>query len=69
MTTSATTPVAGPAPVGSEDARFYVKKGDCVVNEGTDEEPNMRATACVSGTYVVLDRITGRTTGEKGRRA
>jgi len=62
---SATTPVAGPAPQGSEDARFYVKKGDCVVNEGTDGEPNMRATACTSGTYEVLDRIKGKTTGEK----
>jgi hypothetical protein len=62
---SATAQVPGPAPVGSEDARFYVKKGDCVVNEGTDEEPNMRATACTSGTYEVLDRIKGKTTGEK----
>ncbi|MBU2663533.1 hypothetical protein KOI35_08450 [Actinoplanes bogorensis] len=64
-TTSATTPVVGPAPVGSEDARFYVKKGDCVINNGNDNEPNMRATACVDGTYVVLERITGKTTGEK----
>ncbi|WP_307872728.1 LppU/SCO3897 family protein [Paractinoplanes ovalisporus] len=64
-TASATGPIAGPAPVGSEDARFYVKKGDCVVNDGTDEEPNMRATACTSGAYEVLARITGPTTGEK----
>ncbi|WP_240669820.1 LppU/SCO3897 family protein [Actinoplanes solisilvae] len=64
-TQSATAQVPGPAPLGSEDARFYVKKGDCVVNEGTDEEPNMRATACTSGTYEVLERIKGKTTGEK----
>ncbi|MGK5679864.1 LppU/SCO3897 family protein [Actinoplanes sp. URMC 104] len=64
-TASATVPVAGPAPVGSEDARFNVKKGDCVVNEGTDEEPNMRATACTSGAYEVLARIVGKTSGEK----
>ncbi|GID29101.1 LppU/SCO3897 family protein [Paractinoplanes brasiliensis] len=64
-TASVTEPVAGPAPQGSEDARFNVKKGDCVVNEGTDEEPNMRATACVTGTYEVLARFTGKATGEK----
>ncbi|WP_250000510.1 hypothetical protein [Actinoplanes sp. M2I2] len=64
-TQSATAPVVGPAPQGSEDARFYVKKGDCVVNEGTDEEPNMRSTVCTTGTYQVLDRIKGKTTGEK----
>lgn len=62
---SAAVQLPGPAPVGSEDARFYVKKGDCVVNEGTDEEPNMRATACTSGTYEVLERVKGKTTGEK----
>jgi hypothetical protein len=64
-TPSATDPIAGPAPQGSEDARFYVKKGDCVVNEGSDEEPNMRTIACTSGAYEVLERITGKTTGEK----
>ncbi|HEY0001323.1 MAG TPA: hypothetical protein VGB74_12770, partial [Actinoplanes sp.] len=44
----ATSAAANPAPavVGSEDARFNVKKGDCVVNEGTDEVPEMRTTAC-----------------------
>ena len=58
---------AGPGvtPAGSEDARFNVKEGDCVVNEGTDEEPEMRTTACTSGTYVVLKRIRGKTTGER----
>jgi hypothetical protein len=55
----------GPAPLGSEDARFYVKQGDCVVNEGSDDQPEMRATTCTSGTYEVLKRIDGRTTGEK----
>jgi len=56
---------AGPAPVGSEDARFNVKQGDCVVNDGTDEKPEMRVNACTSGTYEVLKRIDGKTTGEK----
>jgi hypothetical protein len=64
-TTSATTAVPGAAPQGSEDARFNVKKGDCVINQGSDEEPNMRATPCTSGSYEVLARIPGTTTGEK----
>ena len=55
----------GPAPLGSKDARFNVKQGDCVVNEGSDDQPEMRATACTSGTYEVLKRIDGKTTGEK----
>ncbi|MFI5893212.1 hypothetical protein ACIA5D_24195 [Actinoplanes sp. NPDC051513] len=59
----------GPVPLGSEDARFNVKQGDCVVNEGTDEAPEMRATQCVSGTYQVLKRIDGPTTGEKDAEA
>ena len=63
---TATDPAVGaPAPRGSEDARFNVKQGDCVVNEGSDEKPEMRATPCTTGTYDVLKRIEGRTTGEK----
>lgn len=59
----------GPVPLGSEDARFNVKQGDCVVNQGTDEQPEMRATACTSGTYQVLKRIDGKTSGEKDAEA
>jgi hypothetical protein len=55
----------GPAPRGSEDARFYVKEGDCVVNEGSDDLPDMRTTACTSGTYEVLKQVMGKTAGEK----
>ncbi|GAA0451351.1 hypothetical protein Ade02nite_76300 [Paractinoplanes deccanensis] len=55
----------GPAPRGSEDARFYVKEGDCVVNEGSDSQPDMRTTACTSGTYEVLKQVKGKTTGEQ----
>ncbi|MBL7261444.1 LppU/SCO3897 family protein [Paractinoplanes lichenicola] len=62
---SASEQVAGPVPQGSEDARFYVKKGDCVVNEGTDDEPNMRVTPCTTGTYEVLAHFVGKATGEK----
>jgi hypothetical protein len=63
VSTTAANP--GPAPAGSEDARYNVKVGDCVVNEGTDQEPEMRTTPCTDGTYQVLARIRGKTTGEK----
>ncbi|XVV12742.1 LppU/SCO3897 family protein [Actinoplanes sp. CA-131856] len=61
---SATQP-GGPAPRGSEDARFYVKEGDCVVNEGSDAQPDMRTSACTSGTFEVLKQVKGKTSGEK----
>jgi hypothetical protein len=61
-TTPATTAnVADPQP--SEDARF-VKKGECVRNEGTAATPAMTIVPCASGTYEVLKRVDGRTTGE-----
>jgi hypothetical protein len=55
----------GPAPQGSADARFNVKVGQCVVNQGTDEEPTMEIVPCSSGTFEVLKRVEGKTTGEK----
>ena len=36
---------------------------------GRDEQPEMRATACTSGTYQVLKRIDGKTSGEKDAEA
>jgi hypothetical protein len=53
--------VAEPQP--SEDARF-VKKGECVRNEGSAQSPSMTIVPCASGTYLVLKRVDGRTTGE-----
>jgi len=61
--TSATTTAAQPEPRSSEDARF-VEKGECVRNEGTADSPDMKIVPCASGTYEVLKRIDGRTTGE-----
>ncbi len=53
-----------PEPQSSEDARF-VAKGECVRNEGTaDDTPDLKIVACASGTYEVLKRVDGRTTGE-----
>jgi hypothetical protein len=53
-----------PEPQSSEDARF-VAKGQCVRNEGSaDDSPDLKIVACASGTYEVLKRVDGRTTGE-----
>lgn len=53
-----------PEPRSSQDARF-VAKGQCVRNEGAaDESPALKIVACASGTYEVLKRVDGRTTGE-----
>jgi hypothetical protein len=63
---NATTPTVtanAPDPQPSEDARF-VKKGECVRNEGTAAAPAMMIVPCASGTYEVLKRIDGQTTGE-----
>jgi hypothetical protein len=61
--TTPTTPANVADPQPSADARF-VKKGQCVRNEGTADAPVMSIVPCVSGTYEVLKRLDGRTTGE-----
>ena len=61
---SVTSAAASPAaPHPSQDARF-VTKGQCVRNEGTADAPVMTIAACGAGTYQVLRRIDGRTTGQ-----
>jgi len=50
-------------PKSSEDARF-VLKGECVRNQGSADTPDMKIVPCASGTYEVLKRVDGRTTGE-----
>jgi hypothetical protein len=62
-TTQPTTAANVAEPQPSEDARF-VKKGQCVRNEGTAAKPAMTIVACTTGTYEVLKRVDGRTTGE-----
>ncbi len=62
-TVPATDDVAAPQPRSSSDARF-VTKGQCVRNEGTADRPEMKILPCASGTYEVLKRVDGRTTGE-----
>ena len=63
-TTTATNEVAVPEPQTSEGARF-VDEGQCVRNQGdADESPDLKIVSCASGTYEVLKRVDGRTTGE-----
>lgn len=62
-TAAPTTAANAPDPQPSEDARF-VKKGECVRNEGSAQTPAMTIVPCASGTYQVLKRVDGRTTGE-----
>jgi hypothetical protein len=63
-TARATNDVAVPEPQTSEGARF-VKQGQCVRNEGNaDDSPDLKIVSCASGTYEVLKRVDGRTTGE-----
>lgn len=51
-------------PAVGEDARM-AKIGDCLVNRGTEQQPDMRKVACAPGTYQVLKRIDG--TADKAR--
>ncbi len=62
-TVPATDDVADPQPRSSADARF-VAKGQCVRNQGTADRPEMQIVNCANGTYEVLKRVDGRTTGE-----
>ncbi|MFI5495500.1 hypothetical protein [Actinoplanes sp. NPDC051859] len=62
--TTATNQVAAPEPQSSTDARF-VRKGQCIRNEGTtDDSPKLKIVSCAGGSYEVLKRVDGRTTGE-----
>jgi hypothetical protein len=62
-TTRPTTAANVAEPQPSEDARF-VKRGECVRNEGSVTAPAMTIVPCASGTYEVLKRVDGKTSGE-----
>jgi hypothetical protein len=57
---------AAPSAVSSDraDARF-VTTGQCVRNEGSEDVPRMTIAPCGEGTFEVLKRIDGATTGEQ----
>lgn len=62
-TTKPTTQANVAEPQPSSDARF-VKKGECVANQGSPQSPAMTIVPCASGTFVVLKRVDGKTSGE-----
>lgn len=56
-TTAGATTAAGTVAAAGEFRS--VRAGQCLVNEGTDDEPAMHITACTPGTYEVLKRVDG----------
>jgi hypothetical protein len=54
---------ATPKPESSADARF-VKKGQCVKNVGTTDDPKLEIAKCAAKTYQVLARFDAATTGQ-----
>ncbi|TDB93190.1 hypothetical protein E1091_12155 [Micromonospora fluostatini] len=51
------------------DAGERFERGDCVVNDGTDRNADLRTVPCGPNTYEVLLRIPATTEGEQCRRA
>jgi hypothetical protein len=48
---------------GSDETDF--KEGDCLVNDGTDDDPELRKVPCGPNTYEVLSRIPFTTDGDR----
>jgi len=65
---SARAEAAPSTPDPSTDARF-VKAGQCVKNEGSDEKPRLAIVNCAPQAYEVVARINGSTTGEEDAKA
>jgi hypothetical protein len=42
-----------------DNGAVNARKGDCLVNNGTDQQPKMAKVSCGPGTYEVLKRIDG----------
>jgi hypothetical protein len=57
-----------PLPRSSTDVRFVVV-GQCVRNEGGNDDPKLTITACGPRTYQVLERFDGATTGKEDARS
>lgn len=65
---SSPTPSAAPTTAGTvaPTGEFRsVKAGQCLVNDGTDDDPKIRLVACTPGTYEVLKRFDGTIDYEK----
>ncbi|BCJ65531.1 LppU/SCO3897 family protein [Polymorphospora rubra] len=61
---SASPSSASPSPSPSSDSGTFAK-GDCVVNDGTADDAELRKVPCGPDTYEVLSRIPFTTDGEK----
>lgn len=59
---------AAPLPQSSTDVRFVVV-GQCVRNEGGNDDPKLTITPCGPRTYEVLKRFDGFTTGKDDARS
>jgi hypothetical protein len=57
-------PESGPASGPAADTKT-AKEGDCLVNRGTDQKPDLRKVPCAANTYQVLKRFDG--TADKAR--
>ncbi|MER7459056.1 hypothetical protein [Micromonospora sp. NPDC126480] len=55
-------PTAEPSP--TEDGDDF-RRGDCVVNDGTDDDAELRKVPCGPNTYEVLLRIPASTDGDR----
>ena len=58
VSATSTTPSAAPTGVPNTDTR-NAKVGDCLVNRGTENKPDMRKVECATETYQVLKRLDG----------
>jgi hypothetical protein len=56
--TPKTTASAGTSAGGSGDART-AKAGDCLINEGTSDDPSLKKATCAAGTFEILKRFDG----------
>jgi hypothetical protein len=53
-----------PSPTQANDA-LAAQVGDCLTNDGTDADPQLRKVTCAKGTFEVIKRIPGITDGTK----
>jgi hypothetical protein len=55
-------PTSGPSGGATATASYDptgIRENQCVVNDGTDNDPRMRVVTCAPGTYLVLKRLDG----------
>ncbi|WUJ24596.1 hypothetical protein OG470_07020 [Micromonospora sp. NBC_00389] len=58
-------PSDAPTPAAPSPSEVEFAKGDCVVNEGTEDDAELRKVACGPNTYQVLLRIPATSDGDR----